>query len=129
MAFDGIEIQWAEANHDFSKRWHSFGPSKEILPRGWQKAAGRRRLDEDLIFERDICITLRDGCKTHVDVFRPFLSEATPVPAILAWSPYGKQGNGTHRVARYSRLPHCVAKIHEAADTCLIIVVRFPEPR
>ena len=91
----GIEVLFKEANRDFSKRWYQLGPSKEVLPKGWQKAEGRRALDEDLIFERDIRIPLRDGVTIWADAFRPVLSDNQPVPAILAWSPYGKQGNGT----------------------------------
>ena len=90
-----IEVLFKEANRDFSQRWYQFGPSKEVLPKGWQKAEGRRALDQDLIFERDIRIPLRDGATIWADVFRPVLSDNNqPVPAILAWSPYGKQGNG-----------------------------------
>ena len=90
----GIEVLFKPANHDFSQRWSPHGPSKETLPKGWQKAPGRRPLDEDLIFERDVPVPLRDGLTIWADIFRPVLSEGTPVPAILAWSPYGKQGNG-----------------------------------
>lgn len=90
-----IEIIFKDANRDFSKRWRKFGPSTEVLPKGWQKEEGRRALDEDLIFDRDISIPLRDGAKIWADVFRPVSSEKQPVPAILAWSPYGKQGNGS----------------------------------
>lgn len=92
---NGIEVLYKPANHDFSKRWQTFGPSKKVLPKGWQKEPGRRSLDEDLIFEKDVPILLRDGVTTYCDVFRPVQSEHKPIPAILAWSPYGKQGNGT----------------------------------
>ena len=97
----GIEVLFKEANRDFSNRWHQFGPCKELLPKGWQKAEGRRRLDQDLIFERDIRIPLRDGVTIWADVFRPVPSDNQPVPALLAWSPYGKQGNG-ESVSRFS---------------------------
>ncbi|KAI1610764.1 Alpha/Beta hydrolase protein [Exophiala viscosa] len=96
----GIEVLFKEANRDFSKRWYEFGPSKEVLPRGWRKADGRRALDDDLIFEKDVRITLRDGATIWADVFRPVLSDTQPVPAILAWSPYGKQGNGFQSLDR-----------------------------
>ena len=100
----GIEVIFKEANRDFSNRWHQFSPSEKVLPKGWRKAEGRRALDEDLIFERDVRIPLRDGAVIWADVFRPVLSDKQPVPAILAWSPYGKQGNGEsvnclHRLA------------------------------
>ncbi len=91
----GIEVTFKEANRDFSQRWHQFGPSQTVLPKGWRKAEGRRPLDEDLIFTQDMQIPLRDGVSIYADVFRPVGSETqTAVPAILAWSPYGKQGNG-----------------------------------
>lgn len=89
-----IEVALRPANRDFSKRWKDFGPSKEVLPKGWRKEPGRRPLDGDLIFERDVPVVLRDGCKIYMDVFRPPSSDRTPVAAIVAWSPYGKQGNG-----------------------------------
>lgn len=96
----GIEVLFQEANRDFSKRWHPFGPGEEVLPKGWRKAEGRRALDEDLIFERDVRICLRDGITIWADVFRPIPLDDQPVPAILAWSPYGKQGNGVSLSSR-----------------------------
>lgn len=89
-----IEVLFKKANPDFSNRWHQFEPKKQVLHQGWRKAEGRRALDEDLVFEQDISIPLRDGVTIYADVFRPISSDAQPVPAILAWSPYGKQGNG-----------------------------------
>ncbi len=92
----GIPVIYQPANPDFSKRWFDFGPSTQVLPKGFTKAPGRRALHQDLVFEKDIGITLRDGTtRVWVDVFRPpSASNDNPVPAILAWSPYGKQGNG-----------------------------------
>lgn len=40
------------------------------------------------MFEKDTPVQLRDGTTIHVDIFRPTGSET--VPAIVAWSPYGK---------------------------------------
>ncbi|OQV07088.1 hypothetical protein CLAIMM_11572 [Cladophialophora immunda] len=96
----GIEVAFKPANRDFSKRWKDFGPSKEVLPKGWRKEPGRRPLDSDLIFERDVPVILRDGCKIYMDVFRPPSSDSIPVAAIVAWSPYGKQGNGFQSLDR-----------------------------
>lgn len=90
----GIDIIFCQANSDFSKRWLEFNPSTKVLPKGWVKAPGRRPLPEDIIFEKDIPISLRDGTVIRVDVFRPPSSSQEPVPALLAWSPYGKEGNG-----------------------------------
>jgi len=91
----GIEIAFVKANPDFSKRWLDFDTSTRVLPQGWTKAPGRRALPEDLIFEKDIPVPLRDGSKIYADVFRP-CKITEPVPAIMAWSPYGKEGNGMH---------------------------------
>jgi predicted acyl esterase len=42
-----------------------------------------------VIVERDIRVQMRDGVALTVDVFRP--DDGTPVPALLAISPYGKE--------------------------------------
>lgn len=99
----GIDIAYREANHDFSKRWLDFGPATTVLPKGWTKEPGRRPLPEDVIFEKDIAITLRDGKRIYTDVFRPPSSNDEPVPAIMAWSPYGKEGNGSFVYMSYGR--------------------------
>ncbi len=39
--------------------------------------------------ERDVAVPLRDGVTIYVDVYRP--EGALDVPAIIAWSPYGKR--------------------------------------
>jgi predicted acyl esterase len=36
---------------------------------------------------------MRDGIKLYLDVFRPKSSDQDKVPAIIAWSPYGKAGS------------------------------------
>lgn len=89
-----VEVSFKDANRDFSGRWHQFRPSKQVLPKGWRKAEGRRALHETIIFESDVCIELRDRTRIWADVFRSEKSDQEPVPAVLAWSPYGKQGNG-----------------------------------
>jgi hypothetical protein len=46
----------------------------------------------DIIFEKDVAVTLRDGVTIHVNLFRP--AHAGKLPVLLAWSPYGK-GQGS----------------------------------
>lgn len=41
-----------------------------------------------MIVERDVRVAMRDGVELSVDVFRP--SSQTPVPVLVAMSPYGK---------------------------------------
>lgn len=48
----------------------------------------------DIVFERDVPIELRDGAVIFADVFRP--AKETPVPAIIAYSPYGKHIHSLH---------------------------------
>lgn len=45
-----------------------------------------------IICEQDVAVPMRDGVVLYADVFRP-ADESTPVPAILAWSNYGKRPN------------------------------------
>ncbi|MBT8341499.1 MAG: CocE/NonD family hydrolase [Desulfatitalea sp.] len=77
-----------------------FHPSQtpEVPPAAYEKitlAAGTvffedtKPLPCDIIWEKDIPITLRDGTTIYADVFRP-ADNLTNLPAIVNWSPYGK---------------------------------------
>jgi hypothetical protein len=44
---------------------------------------------DGICYERDVAVVLRDGTTIYTDVYRP--EGATDVPAIVAWSPYGKR--------------------------------------
>lgn len=70
----------------------AFEPSIRTLPAGFQAAPQFRALPIDIVFEKDVAVTLRDGVTIYVDLFRPVGAEKVPV--IVAWSPYGK-GQGT----------------------------------
>jgi predicted acyl esterase len=72
-----------------------FAPHTETLPAGYQVAPEFLPLPVDIIFEKDVAVTLRDGKKVYVDIFRPVNSEKNPV--IIAWSPYGKSGGTAPR--------------------------------
>ena len=69
-----------------------FEPGISTLEAGFRIAPQFRPLPVDIVYERDVPVTLRDGTVVHVDVFRPTGSEKVPV--IMAFSPYGK-GQGT----------------------------------
>ncbi|KAJ5711468.1 hypothetical protein N7488_005624 [Penicillium malachiteum] len=57
------------------------------------KSPQHRAFAAETIFERDVEIPMTDGVMLRGDVFRP--SDITcKVPAIIAWSPYGKTGAG-----------------------------------
>lgn len=70
----------------------AFDPGTRTLEAGFQIAPPFRALPVDIVFEKDVAVTLRDGVTIYVDVFRPAATEKVPV--IMAWSPYGK-GQGT----------------------------------
>ena len=65
-----------------------FQPGTRTLPAGYQVAPGFRSLPVEVVFEKDVAVTLRDGVTIYVDVFRPVGDEKVPV--LVAWSPYGK---------------------------------------
>jgi predicted acyl esterase len=70
----------------------AFAPGTRTLKAGFQVAPPFRPLPVDIIFEKDVAVTLRDGVTIYVDVFRP--ANLDQVPVLLAWSPYGK-GQGS----------------------------------
>lgn len=67
-----------------------FEPSTRILPKDYQVGERFKKLPVEIVFEKDVAVTLRDGVKIYVDIFRPVTEEKIPV--IIAWSPYGKSG-------------------------------------
>lgn len=73
-------------------RYPGFKPEKLILKAGSVRREGAMPLPCDILLERDVAIKLRDGVTIYADVFRPVGDEACP--AILAWSPYGKEIGG-----------------------------------
>ena len=69
-----------------------FKPGTRTLPAGFQAKPCFMPLPVDIVLEKDVAVTLRDGVTIYVDVLRPVGVEKAPV--IVAWSPYGKsRGN------------------------------------
>ncbi|RSL39576.1 hypothetical protein CEP53_013958 [Fusarium sp. AF-6] len=66
--------------------------AKTIIPKGHRKEPCFKALDQDMIFEQNVCITMRDGIKLYVDIYRP-VQEDLKCPVIMAWGPYGKHLN------------------------------------
>lgn len=73
-------------------RYPGFNPDTLILKAGSVRREGAIPLPCDILLERDVPIRLRDGVTIYADVFRPVGDEACP--ALLAWSPYGKEIGG-----------------------------------
>ncbi|MCU1422660.1 MAG: hydrolase, partial [Microbacteriaceae bacterium] len=65
-----------------------FDPGTRTLKAGFRIAPQFAALPVDMVFEKDVSITLRDGVVIHTDIFRPVGGERVPV--IMAYSPYGK---------------------------------------
>jgi predicted acyl esterase len=78
----------------FDELWDGSEASTKFLEAGWQKEPGRGAFRIDTVWEKEVQIPMRDGVKIRVDIFRPADSDANPVPALIAWSPYGKSGRG-----------------------------------
>jgi predicted acyl esterase len=70
----------------------AFEPGTRTLKAGFQIAPPFRPIPVDIVFEKDVAVTLRDGTTIYTDIFRPAGTEQVPV--IVCWSPYGK-GQGT----------------------------------
>lgn len=89
---DDLKIYMPSREMDPSvDRWGpltGFEPGTRLLPVGYQVKPPFRLLPVEMVFEKDVAVTLRDGVTIHVDVFRPTGTEQVPV--IVAWSPYGK---------------------------------------
>ena len=73
-----------------------FDPGTRTLQVGFRLAPAFRALPVDIVLEKDVRVTMRDGVTTYVDVLRPVGTEKVPV--IVAWSPYGK-GQGSSPAA------------------------------
>jgi predicted acyl esterase len=91
---DQIEVLFRKARpaDDPKGRYPGFKPGATTLEAGAVIKPGHRPLTCDIIFERDVAVRMRDGTTLYTDVFRP--AGGVALPAIVAWSPYGKGGGG-----------------------------------
>lgn len=89
---EGIKVIFRKSTpmSDKKCKYPGFKPSTTTLPKGSVHRKGALPLPCDIIFERDVAVPMRDSVKIYIDVYRP--AGAEKVPAIIAWSPYGKKG-------------------------------------
>jgi hypothetical protein len=80
-------------------RYKGLNPGTTVLRAGTRQEKGALRLPCDIVFERDVALTLRDGVRIYADIYRPDNQGA--IPAIVNWAPYGKGGTGYQRLDRY----------------------------
>jgi uncharacterized protein len=71
-------------------RYPGFRPEQKLLRTGMVIKPGSRPLDCDIRLSQDVGVELRDGKSIYIDILRPV--DDTPIPAIVSWGPYGKQG-------------------------------------
>src|SRR5262245_31995798 len=64
-------------------------PLNTPASRGVKPRAYTRTERDGMLVERDVQIPTRFGFCLYADLFRP-LDAAAPVPALIAWTPYGK---------------------------------------
>ena len=71
-------------------RYPGFRPEQKVLRSGTIVKPDSRPLDCDITVSQDVGVKLRDGKSIYIDILRP--AGDVPVPAVVNWSPYGKQG-------------------------------------
>lgn len=98
QAFDDLPIVFGDPHQpkaippsDPKARREAFETKATLLPKGHVRRRGCLALPCDILFERDQSVRLRDGTTIYTDVFRPAHTDSK-CPAIVAWSPYGKDG-------------------------------------
>lgn len=80
-----------------------FEPGTRTLPAGFQAQPCFMPLPTDIVLEKDVAVSLRDGVTIYVDILRP--AGAGKVPVLVAWSPYGKsRGNAQRYVSLFQML-------------------------
>jgi uncharacterized protein len=89
---DGVQVAFRRARpaEHPAARYPGFRPQQKLLRAGTEIKPGSRPLDCNISMSQDVEVRLRDGKSIYIDIFRP--SVDTPVPAIIGWGPYGKQG-------------------------------------
>lgn len=70
----------------------AFPAGRTLLRKDTVHRDGALPLRCDILLERDVALTLRDGTTIYTDVFRPVGDD--PVPALFGYSPYGKAVGG-----------------------------------
>lgn len=85
-------------------RYRPLEPDETILKKGDRYKKGALKLPCDILRERDIALTMRDGTKLYANVFRPITDDE--VPAIINWAPYGKGGTGYWDLANSEMFPN-----------------------
>lgn len=71
--------------------FRGFHPGTTVLKAGSVMVPGAMPLPCDILFERDVAVTMRDGATIYIDIFRP-VDDTEKVPAIINAGTFGKNG-------------------------------------
>ena len=88
---DKIFYTKAPSLSDLRSNFNGFHPGNSVLREGYIYVEGAKPLDCDILFCRDVAITLRDEVTLRADIFRPLTKKK--IPAILNSSIFGKNGS------------------------------------
>jgi predicted acyl esterase len=78
-----------------------FQPGKSEVYKAGSTPGNGKPLSSDIQVDHDVEITVRDGARLYVDIYRP-PNSSEKIPAILSWSFYGK------KYSALDMLPICV---------------------
>lgn len=101
---ESIQVLWRDLTRpkNGAEYYEDGNAFRKHIKAGWRKEPGLAAFQTDTVWDKDVAIAMRDGVEIRVDVFRPADTEQVKVPALIAWSPYGKSGRG--QCFRYSIL-------------------------
>ena len=81
---------------NYEGQYYDWDAGEHLLKEGTVVDEIFHPLEHDIRFLKDLQVTLRDGVKILTDVYLPTDSNE-PLPAIIAWSPYGKNSGNADR--------------------------------
>jgi predicted acyl esterase len=97
LNINGFDVELVDANAPGSKHagpYSGFNPSTTTLPKGHKRQEHLAAFQVETVWDKDFAVPMRDGVTLRTDIFRP--TGSVKVPAILHWSPYGKDNNGEY---------------------------------
>lgn len=91
-----VACEYLEARHPVTKdKYESLSTEEQkrygLYPEVEYKFS---EVEPGILMEQDVAVQMRDGVRIYIDIFRPKTEER--IPAILAWSGYGKQPRYEH---------------------------------
>ncbi|PYH40383.1 alpha/beta-hydrolase [Aspergillus saccharolyticus JOP 1030-1] len=101
-AMNYIQFRSALSPEDPKARFPGFRQGLTTFKAGQQVEKGAKPLPVDILMHESMPMVLSDGTKLYYDIFFPagyenleVVDKYKKIPALVAWSPYGKQKGGT----------------------------------